>query len=436
MPKIGDSYADVNLGMEGGPEPVERDPERPFRILLVGDFSGRDRAEASPSLAPIAIDRDNFDEVLEDIGITLDLNGIELSLRELEDFHPDQIFPRVPLFKQLDRVAAASAPPPPPRPAPSGASLLEQIVRENEPSKPVTVEDANDLAAFIRRVSAGHTVAKPTAAERQTEAQRQALAGELMRSILRHPTMQSIEAAWRAVFLLVRGLDTDGDLKIFLLDLTLPELVQNLDAVQKELRKKGAWGVIAGNYAFGQSDMDVQVLARMAGLARSLHAPFIAEGRLSDNADTSWEQLRKSERARWIGLIMPRFLLRLPYGKDTSPIESFPFEEMTGSEHAGYLWGNPAFLCALLMGQSFLTHGWQLRRQLARRVDHLPQHLYREDGEPVAKPCAEVLMTERTAEKLTDAGFMPLASMKNEPAALIVRYQSIGLPAAMLAGLE
>jgi type VI secretion system protein ImpC len=133
---------------------------------------------------------------------------------------------------------------------------------------------------------------------------------------------------------------------------------------------------------------------------------------------------------------MPRFLLRLPYGKDTSAIESFPFEEMTGSEHAGYLWGNPAFLCAFLMGQSFLKHAWDLRRQLARRVDHLPQHIYREDGEPMAKPCAEILMTERTAESLLDSGFMPLASMKNEPAALIVRYQSIAQPAAMLAGLE
>jgi type VI secretion system protein ImpC len=433
MPKIGDSHTDVHLGMEGGPEPVERDPERPFRILLIGNFSGRAPDEAPRSIAPIAIDRDNFDEVLEDLGVTLDLNGIALPIRELEDFHPDRIYPRVPLFQQLDRVAAASAPP---RSTPSAADLLEQIVSENEPSKPVTVEDANDLAAFIRRVSAGHTVAKPTAAERQTEAQRQALAGELMRSILRHPTMQSIEAAWRAAFLLVRGLDTDGDLKIFLLDLTLPELVKNLDAVQKELRKKGAWGVIAGNYAFGQSDTDVQVLARMAGLARSLHAPFVAEGRLGDSQDASWELLRKSERAPWIGLLMPRFLLRLPYGKDTSAIESFPFEEMTGSEHAGYLWGNPAFLCAFLMGQSFLKHAWDLRRQLARRVDHLPQHVYREDGEPVAKPCAEILMTERTAESLLDSGFMPLASMKNEPAALIVRYQSIAQPAAMLAGLE
>jgi type VI secretion system protein ImpC len=321
---------------------------------------------------------------------------------------------------------------------PAGGDLLEQILAENEPPKPVSVEDANDLAAFIKRVSAGHIVAEPTAAERRSEAQRQALAGELMRSILRHPTMQSIEASWRAAFLLVRGLDTDSDLKIFLLDLTLPELVQNLDAVQQELRRKGDWGVIAGNYSFGQSATDVQVLAKLAGLARSLHAPFLAEGRLADDSgpDPSWDQLRKSERARWIGLLMPRFLLRLPYGKDTSPIESFPFEEMDGSEHAAYLWGNPAFLCAYLLGQSFLAHGWELGRRPARRVDHLPQHIYREDGEAVAKPCAEILMTERSAESLLELGFMPVASLKNEPAALIVRYQSIAQPAAPLAGLE
>src|SRR5262249_2226972 len=156
------------------------------------------------------------------------------------------------------------------------------------------------------------------------------LAGELMRSLLRHPQMQSIEAAWRAAFLLVRGLDTDGDLRIFVMDLTLPELVLNLEAVQQELARKGNWGGIAGNYSFGQTETDSQVLIRLAGLARSLHAPFLGEGRLAGDSypHPLWEQLRSSERAPWIGLLMPRFLLRLPYGKDTSPIESFPFEEM------------------------------------------------------------------------------------------------------------
>ena len=92
-------------------------------------------------------------------------------------------------------------------------------------------------------------------------------------------------------------------------------------------------------------------------------------------------QLRRSPEARWLGLALPRFLLRLPYGKDTSPIEAFPFEEMPESEHSAYLWGNPAFFCAQLIGQSFEAHGWDLARRLARRIDNLPMHVYREDGE-------------------------------------------------------
>jgi type VI secretion system protein ImpC len=194
--------------------------------------------------------------------------------------------------------------------------------------------------------------------------------------------------------------------------------------------------VIAGNYAFGQSELDAQVLGKLAGLARSVGAPFLAEAQLhgKDVAEEAWRSLRRSPEARWIGLALPRFLLRLPYGKDTASIDSFPFEEMPESEHAAYLWGNPAFFCAYLLGKSFLKRGWDLS-PIERRIDGLPMHVYHEDGEPVAKPCAEVLMTERDASKLLDAGFMPLASLKHEPAALIVRFQSIAEPPAPLAGL-
>jgi type VI secretion system protein ImpC len=138
-------------------------------------------------------------------------------------------------------------------------------------------------------------------------------------------------------------------------------------------------------------------------------------------------------------MAMPRFLLRLPYGKDTSAIDSFPFEEMPQTdkapEHKAYLWGNPAFFCAYLLGKSFLAHGWKLN-PLERRIDNLPMHVYHEDGESVAKPCAEVLLSEREAFKLLDAGFMPLASLKYEPSALVVRFQSIADPTAPLAGLS
>jgi type VI secretion system protein ImpC len=249
--------------------------------------------------------------------------------------------------------------------------------------------------------------------------------------------MQAIEAAWRALFMLVRGLDTDSNLKLYVLNITLPELIAEMDTVRKDLKRKGPWAVIVGNFAFGQGELDAQVLRRLGGLASSVGAPFVAEAHLhgKDVAEETWSGLRHSPQARWIGLALPRFLLRLPYGKDTRSIESFQFEEMPKSEHSAYLWGNPAFLCAYLLGKSFLKRGWDLN-PIERRIDGLPMHVYHEDGEPVAKPCAEVLMTEREAESLLDAGFMPLASMKHEPAALLVRVQSIAEPLAPLSGLS
>jgi len=205
--------------------------------------------------------------------------------------------------------------------------------------------------------------------------------------------------------------------------------------VRKELKRKGPWAVIAGNYSFRQTDLDAQALHKLGAMARSLHAPFLAEARLQGDAEEAWDELRHSPDARWIGLALPRFLLRLPYGKETASVESFPFEEMPQSEHKAYLWGNPAFFCAYLLGRSYVAHGWDMN-PLERRIDGLPMHVYKQDGEPAAKPCAEVLLTERQAGDLLQAGFMPLAALKYEPAALIVRFQSIADPVTQLAGLS
>jgi type VI secretion system protein ImpC len=446
MPLISDSkYSQVHLGVEAEAEPVELDPEKPFRILLAGDFSGRAWRKNPPgAFTPQLIDRDNLDEVLAGMKVSLHLHGITLSFAELEDFHPDRICQATPLFENLDELLEQPEPPKPvpppaaPRP-PSASSLLDRMLAEQdapEPEAGVSLEDADDLPSFIRRATKGYLEPRPDPAQQQRATKREALATEILQGLLHHPHMQAIEAAWRALFLLIRGLNTGSNLKLYVLDVTLPELVAEMDAIQKELRRKGPWAVLVGNYTFGQSELDTQVLRRLAGLASSLGAPFVAEAQLPGEGPTeqAWRDLRHSPEARWIGLALPRFLLRLPYGKATGSIESFPFEEMPESQHAAYLWGNPAFFCAYLLGKSFLARGWQLG-PLERRIDGLPMHVYREDGEPVAKPCAEVLMTERDALSLLDAGFMPLASLKHEPAALIVRFQSIAQPLAPLAGL-
>jgi type VI secretion system protein ImpC len=408
---------------------------RRFRILVAGDFSGRAPERAGRrSLAPQLVDRDNFDEVLSGMHLSVEAGDVSLSLHTLEDFHPDHIYQALPPTRP-SRPATLSRTPSgaPVRKPAEGAGFLDQILDAHAEAEPqaVSAEDANDLSAFIRRASAGSFAPR----EDPDLQDRHAAAGQL-RAILRDPRFQAIEAAWRALDMLVRGWDEDALLEVYILDATLPELVEGMAEIAANLEKKGSWGLLAANYVFGQSELDARVLDRLAKLAKRLGAPLIA-GALppGEAVSEAWEELRKSPDARWIGLALPRFLLRLPYGKDTSPIEAFPFEEMPESEHSAYLWGNPAFLCAYLIGQSFVANGWELGGRLQRRVDGLPMHVYREDGEPVAKPCAEILMTERDAENLLEAGFMPVASLKEQDAALVVRFQSIADPATTLAGL-
>lgn len=423
------SRVEVRIGgaeeAETAPSAKDDSPRR-FRILLIADFSGR----PSGPIEPRVIDRDNFEDVLAGIKPAVELNGVTLEFRGMDDFHPDHIYQSATLFQNLEPCPETAPPPAAPRREVPTAGLLDQILAEQGGDEPVTTRDADDLAGFIRRVSAGH-VERERPGERAREAHRQELAAEVLRGILHHPRFQAMEAAWRAVDWLVRELDTDSDLRLYVLDITLAELVRKMDAVQAKLKGKGPWALIAGNYVFGQTAVDAEVLRRLGEMAKKLGAPFVGEARLSgeEASERTWAELRGSEAARWIGLAMPRFLLRLPYGKDGLTVESLPFEEMPESEHRAYLWGNPAFACAKLVAESFLAG------RTVRRIDGLPLYVYREDGEALAKPCAEIFMTEQDAENLLEAGFMPLVSVKNQPAAVLMRLQSIAEPAAPLAGL-
>jgi len=393
-----------------------------FHVLVLGDFSGTfSRNRQAPKLKPQFIDRDNFDDVLKAMNVTLDIQGKKLTFRELDDFDPDCLCEKFALLDDHEDIAAL-----PP------ADLLSAIIGEqddeedDEPERPITAKDAANLSAFVQRVTAPHVIPAKNPAQLKRESDRFAMAAERLRAILHDPTFQSIEAAWRALYLLVRGVDTGPDLKIYILDITLPELVMHSDALRDTLKKMDPWALLAGNFAFGQTDAEVRALRKIAGLCDALRAPFVAEAVPADTSP-AWTEFRKSPEAKWIGLALPQFLLRLPYGKNTSPIESFPFEEMPESKHLDYLWGNPAFLCASLLAQAFESSGWDMD-SIPRRVEDLPLHIYYEDGEPIAKPCAEVLLSHSEAEYLMERGVMPVVSIKGQDAAVLLRFQSVADP--------
>jgi type VI secretion system protein ImpC len=425
-------------------------PEEPFRILVIGNFSGG----AGRNRRLIEIDRDNFDQVLALLAPELRLaaNGVEIPVRfrALDDFHPDQLLARFPLFQKLRELrlrledpatfaAAAAELEPTAKPAAphaanlSGADLLRLMTGEEAPRDVPKEQNAWDQ--MIGDVAKKYGTASPDPRQPQWVARiDDAITGE-MRTLLHHPDFQALESAWRGVYFLVRRLETGEELKIYLMDLPQEELTSGagLADIARALEAE-PMAAMAGLYAFGKSDE--VALERLAALAQNANVPILAGLAPSVvGIEELFGDLRRSLKARWVGLAMPRFLLRLPYGATTDETETFAFEEMpVPPQHERYLWGNPAIACAYLLGEAFSRYGWRMRPGIVQEIEGLPAHVYKADGASELKPCAEILLTESAAEVLIDRGFMPLASIKGSDRVRLVRFQSLAKPAAPLAG--
>jgi type VI secretion system protein ImpC len=198
----------------------------------------------------------------------------------------------------------------------------------------------------------------------------------------------------------------------------------------------------------------VGMLGSMAQIAAAAHAPFIAGAapstfqmdswqELSNPRDLTkifqtpeyakWRSLRDSEDSRFIGLAMPRFLSRLPYGAKTVPLEEFDFEEDTeGADHNKYVWSNAAYAMGTNITQAFKLYGWCARIRGAESggmVEGLPVHTFPTDDGGVDMKCpTEIAITDRREAELAKNGFMPLSHYKNTDYAVFMGAQSLQKP--------
>jgi type VI secretion system protein ImpC len=493
---------DVSLGQSGESRPLD---ETPFRLAVLGDFSGRSSRGVLATGAEIAaqlprrVDRDDLDEVLGELAPALhlavagpDAPRIVVRFQSLEDFHPDQLIDRVPLFKELHALRARLANPktfadaaaslsrnpdqlsarPPVRPSAEGeefrihhpadgAGLLDAILGESSADPEAALaESGGDLHTFIQKILRPHLVPRPDPRQADLVAEVDAALGATMRTLLHHPDFLALEALWRGVDLLVRRVDTSAELQIHLVDLSAAELrldlsnspqpsTSGLGRLLVEASVEQPWSLIAASFTFGPDDEDLTLLGRLAALGHGLRAPWISAAApalvgaplLTESTDPHewnstpapyWGALRHSADAPWLGLALPRYLVRLPYGRATEACERFPFEEWTAdSTHDEYCWGNPALLVALLHAQAFADQGWRMAEDIGVEVDGLPLHLQGAEG---ATPVAEVLLPVKAAERIQQWGVMALASLKDQEAARFGRLQSVADPLAPLAG--
>lgn len=357
------------------------------------------------------------------------------------------------------------------KPQESDVDMMERLLGKQPGRQRSSARQFVDVDNLIRQMVKPYIVPAPDPHQAELVAQvDQAISGQ-MRSLMHHRDFQVLEAAWRTLRFLVSRVETDETLKLYLVDISKAELAADLAStsqlqstgtyrlfVEQSVGAHGAepWALLVGGYTFDQTEKDVALLGRLAQVAQAAGAPLVtgagphfagceSVAATPDPNDWRWEpdppaaqqwhQLRHSPEAVFIGLVLPRFLLRLPYGKDTEPIDRFDFEEMLrAGDHEEYLWGNPAGVCACLLAAAFREFGWSLTGGLGCDMWGLPMHVYESDGEKRVIPCAETFLTERAMQRLIDRGLMPLLSVKGRDAVHLARFQSIAEPLAPLAG--
>jgi type VI secretion system protein ImpC len=290
--------------------------------------------------------------------------------------------------------------------------------------------------------------------------------------IMHHADFQEVESAWRGLHHLVNNSETDSQLKIRVLNISKKELGKTLKRYkgtnwdQSPIFKKlyeaeygqfggEPYGCLVGDYYFDQSPPDVEILGEMGKICAAAHAPFLSAvsptlfqmeswQELSNPRDlqkifstpeyASWRSLRESDDARYLGLTLPRFLARQPYGAKSDPVEEFDFEEDVSSNGAdSFAWANSAYAMAVNINRSFKLYGWCSRIrgiESGGAVTGLPTHTFPTDDGGVDMTCpTEIAISDRREAELAKSGFMPLLHKKNSDVAAFIGAQSLQKPA-------
>ncbi len=352
-------------------------------------------------------------------------------------------------------------------------SLLDQIVEEGRFAKDVSARERgkNLVAEFVAQVLDGSmTVSKDAEAMINARvAQIDHLISIQLNEVLHHEEFQKLESAWRGLKYLLDQSETSEKLKIKVLNVGKKELLRDLQRApefdQSALFKKvyeeefGIFGgspfaALVGDYEFGRNPEDLDLLEKISNVAArrtrtvsqqriprmfnldsftQLDAPRDM-GKVFDTTEyAKWKSFRASEDSRYVALTCPRVLMRLPYGKETKPVEGFGFEEhVDGSDHSKYLWGNAAFTLAARMSAAFALYGWcaAIRGvESGGLVEGLPVHNFYTDAGDVAMKCpTESPVTDRREKELADLGFAPLVHCKGTDYAAYFSVQSCQKP--------
>ncbi len=355
----------------------------------------------------------------------------------------------------------------------SELGLLDQIVEQGRFGRETAAKERGKdiLKKFVSQILEGaiKVSADTEAMINARIAQIDHLLSIQLNEIMHHPDFQQLEASWRGLKYLLSQSETSAMLKVKVLNVSKKELLRDLQRAaefdQSAMFKKvyeeefgvfggSPFGSLLGNYEFGKSGQDIELLEKIAQVAAGAHAPFLtaasaemfnlesftqldAPRDLAKVFDTTeyarWKTFRDSDDSRYIGLTAPRMLMREPFGRDTVPLEAFNYEErVDGTDHSKYLWGNSAWALGSRVTQSFSKYGWcaTIRGvESGGLVEGMPVHNFRTDAGDVAMKCpTETPVTDRREKEMADLGFVPFVHCKGTANAAFFSVQSAQKP--------
>ena len=352
-------------------------------------------------------------------------------------------------------------------------NLLDKIVEEGRLGRDAAAKErGKDLVKnFVSEVLRGTVTMNPDteAMINARIAQIDALISSQLNEVMHHPDFQQLEGSWRGLKYLLNNSETGTQLKIKVFNVSKKDLLKDLQKApefdQSALFKKvyeeefgvfggTPFGALVGDYEFGKSGQDIELLEKISQVAAAAHAPFLtaaspemmnmesftqldAPRDMAKVFDTTeyakWKSFRASDDSRYVALTLPRILIREPYGAATVPVEAFDYEEgVDGSDHSKYLWSNAAWALAARVTQSFGSYGWCATIGGVGRgglVEGLPVHNFRTESGDVAMKCpTETPVSDRREKELADLGFVPLVHCKGTDYAAFFSVQSAQKP--------
>ncbi|QFR48933.1 type VI secretion system contractile sheath large subunit [Sulfurimonas lithotrophica] len=288
-----------------------------------------------------------------------------------------------------------------------------------------------------------------------------------MDEILHHEKFQELESKWRGLYFLVEKTDFRENILMEMINVTKEDLIEDfedcLDITQTGLYKHvytsgyGQFGgepvgTMVADFELSPSNVDMKFLTKMASISAMSHAPLITaagpkffgldsfEGlpNLKDLEDVmnspqfaAWKGFRKNEDSRYVGMTLPRFLLRAPYHPEDNPISKFVYQEDVSSSHEDYLWGSTVYTLASKLTDSFANYRWCtniIGPMSGGEVRDLPVHTFESMGDVEMKIPTEVLVSDRREYELAQEGFIPLVMRKGSNSAAFFAANSAQEP--------